>query len=521
VSVVNKDGDDVRTLADDVTLAKGRHRFRWDGRLDSGEVAPDGKYRIRVSLRKQARTVTSPRKLFVDTKPPHPVIRYVSPDAISPDGAGSANSATVRFDGPVRRRPTLLVFHSRLGALRLVAREAGRAGSSRLSWNGQVGLRGRERRAPSGNYLLVVRVTDAAGNASSSKPPSRGRVRGHPGLRVRYVEARAPLRPVRAGQRVNFAVASDGRRYRWSLRRVGSRRVVRRGSSHAHTLTLHAPRGRTGLYVLGLRVGNHRYSTPFAVQGRRRSRLLVVLPVASWQARNDLDADGDGYGDLLPDDRSVSIARPYAGTGLPAAFGAREGALQRLLDRTHRNFELTTDVGLTDPGARSAVHGRGLLFAGPPRFFLPQAASLAETYVRSGGRAAWLGTRGFTTPVGMSGTQLELLPALPARRNSFGERLRPDVANAALVVLADDIDFFTGVSTALGPFPLLEPSTRLPRGARLLAAAGHEAGRPSLVVYRDGRGIVARVGIDGFARTALRSPAQARIMARLWTLLSR
>jgi hypothetical protein len=58
-------------------------------------------------------------------------------------------------------------------------------------------------------------------------------------------------------------------------------------------------------------------------------------------------------------------------------------------------------------------------------------------------------------------------------------------------------------------------------GAQLLAAAGHESGRPSLVVYRQGKGVVARVGVDGFARTALQSPDVARIMRRLWTLLSR
>ena len=116
VSIVNRDGDEVRTLAADVLLRGGqRHRFRWDGRNEAGRVAPDGEYHLRVGLRRQGRTVTSGRKLFLDTVPPRPVVRYVSPDSISPDGAGGANSATLRFAGP-SRRARLLVYRTDLRA---------------------------------------------------------------------------------------------------------------------------------------------------------------------------------------------------------------------------------------------------------------------------------------------------------------------------------------------------------------------------------------------------------------------
>jgi hypothetical protein len=72
-----------------------------------------------------------------------------------------------------------------------------------------------------------------------------------------------------------------------------------------------------------------------------------------------------------------------------------------------------------------------------------------------------------------------------------------------------------------GPFGPLEESLGLPRGARVLAAAGTGALRPALVVYRRDGGVVARVGIDGFGRALDTSPAAARIMRRLWVLLSR
>jgi N,N-dimethylformamidase beta subunit-like protein/flagellar hook capping protein FlgD len=520
VSIVDKAGNDAVTLLRDARLARGLHRFRWDGRLSSGAVAPDGQYRLRVGLRHQARTLTSPRKLFVDTKPPRPIVRYVSPDAISPDGAGTANHAILRFDGPSRRRPTLLVFHSRLGTLRLVARRRGHSDSQLLRWDGRVGLRGSRSRAPSGNYLMMVRTRDAAGNVGPPRPPTRVRVLGHPGLRVRYIEARGPLRPVRAGDRVAFVVSSDRRRYRWRVRRLGSSRILQRGSSRSRDLTLHAPRGRTGVYLLDLRVGQHRYQTPFAVQSQRRSRLLVVLPAITWQGRNDLDANGDGFGDLLPEDESVALLRPFTGKGLPPAFGAREAPLLIALDREHQRYDLTTDVALAGGTSRQVLGRRGLLFAGPPRLYSLAVGRLVRSYVRAGGRVAWLGTEGFTQPVKLAGDRLETLPAPSARRNAFGERLRPRVRDAALTVLGDRIDFFAGAGDVFGPFPALEPSEQPGPGDRLLAAAGNEADRPSVAVYRQGKGIVARVGVDGFARSALQSPVVARIMRRLWTLLS-
>jgi hypothetical protein len=273
--------------------------------------------------------------------------------------------------------------------------------------------------------------------------------------------------------------------------------------------------------MLGLSVGNHRYETPFAVQSPRRSRLLVVLPAITWQGRNDLDTNGDGFGDLIPEDETVPFIRPFAGDGFPPAFSAREAPLLLLLDREHQRYDLTTDVELALGDARSAVRGRGILFAGTPRLFAPEVVRLARAHIRAGGRVAWFGTEAFTQPVRVRGDELETLPAPGDRRDAFGDRLRNRVRNAALTVLADRIDFFAGVGDVFGPFPVLEPLESVQPGARLLAAAGHEAGRPSLVVYRRGRGVVARVGVDGFARTALTSPDVARIMRRLWTLLSR
>ena len=517
VSIVTRDGDEVRTLAEDVLLRGGRrHRFRWDGRTDGGRVAPDGEYHLRAGLRRQGRTVTSGRKLFLDTVPPRPVVRYVSPGAISPDGAGRANSAKLRFTGPLRRA-RLLVYRTDLRRPRLVAVQPITGAEPTLRWDGRV----RDVPAASGSYLLVVRAQDAAGNVGPARvPPRRGRVRGHPGLVVRYVDARPTAPVAQSGERASFVVNADGRRYRWNVRRLGGSRVLARGRSRSRSLQVPARLNRAGVAMLSVRVGNHRHTAPFAVQGRRRQRVLVVLPDASWQARNRLEANGDGYPDLLPEDPEVTLLRPYAGQGLPPGFAGDQSGVLRFLDREGFRYDITTDVALSGDGARLGRYA-GVLYAGPPRFSPLTVQNALRRYVDSGGRLAWIGRGGFDWSVGVTGRDTLLRGRRPTVRALFGERLRYEREAVPVAVLSDRIGFFRGVPGSFGPFGPLEESLRLPPGARLLASAGTGENRRALVVYRRERGVVARVGADGFGSALQTSPAAARIMRRLWALLSR
>jgi hypothetical protein len=517
VTIVNRDGDEVRVLAADVLLPGGqRHRFRWDGRNEGGRVAPDGEYHLRVGLRRQGRSVTSGLKLFLDTVPPRPVVKYVSPNSISPDGAGGANSATLRFAGP-SRRARLLVYRTDLRRPRLVAARTIPRHKSTVRWDGRVTGR---LPAATGSYLLVVRAQDAAGNIGPPRiPPRRSSVRGHPGLAVRYVDARTAATVVEAGQRATFAVGTDGRRYRWSVRRLGSRRVLDRGTKGSSTLAVRVPSGRSGIAILTVRVGTHRYARPFAVQGRRHERVLVVLPDATWQARNRLESNGDGYPDLLPEDAQVSLERPYAGSGLPPGFAGDQSGVLLFLDRERLRYEITTDVALATSGGRLGRYS-GILYAGAPRFSPFRTQRLLRAYVKAGGRLAWLGRGGFDWSAEVAGRSL-----LRGRRTTvcalFGERLRYEREAVPVAVLSDRIGFFRGVPGSFGPFGPLEESQRLPPGARLLASAGTGESRRALVVYRTDGGVVARIGIDGFGRALRSSPAAARIMRRLWALLSR
>jgi hypothetical protein len=526
VSVVNRDGDELRVLAEDVRLAGGRrHRFRWDGRAETGSRAPDGEYHLRVGLRRQGRSVTSARKLFLDTVPPRPVVRHVSPDSISPDRAGGANSATFRFSGPIRRA-RLLVYRTDLRRPRLVAVQPIPGTDATARWDGRV-TGGRP--AASGAYLLVVRAQDAAGNVGPRRaPPRRRDVQGHPGLAVRYLDA-YPRRPVaRSGERISFAVQADGRRYRWSVRRLGRGRALARGSSRSATLGVPVRIARSGVAVLTVRIGSRRHTVPFAVQARRRAGTLIVLPDATWQARNRLETDGDGYPDLLPEDRRVSLARPYAGNGLPPGFAGDQSALLRFVDGQAQRYDITTDVALAGVDGAALERYSGILYAGAPRFSPVPVQRLLRRYVEQGGRLAWAGRGGFDWSVhvarrdGASGPGNSLLRGRrPTVRALFGERLRYEPLAVPVAVLSDRIGFFGGVPGSFGPFGPLEESLRLPPGARLLASAGTGESRRALVVYRQGRGIVVRVGVDGFGRALRTSPAAARIMRRLWVLLSR
>jgi hypothetical protein len=255
---------------------------------------------------------------------------------------------------------------------------------------------------------------------------------------------------------------------------------------------------------------------PFAVQARRSRRVLVVLPAITWQALNPVEANGDGYPDLLPLDRVVGLDRPFARRGLPAQF-ATAAALLGYLRATHLRYDVTTDLDLGRAGEASMRRYTGVLIAGSERFAPVTLTRALAAYVKAGGRLAWVGTRGFSQTVAVSGKSI--VRGRPGR--FLGERVRIERGPRALVVLGDRVDFFRGVNGAFGPFPRIEPSLQLPPESRLLASAGAEPRRPDVVVYRFGRGLVARIGVDGFGRSLATSPAAGRIMRRLWELLSR
>jgi hypothetical protein len=148
VSVVDLDGRHVATLAEAKDLEAGRASFEWDGRNDEGQVVPDGRYRLKVRLERDRRTILLPKTVVVDTTPP--TVRVV-------EATQTADGLVVRYRASEPARASLL----RDG--KPVARsEAKSSRAGRITWQ-PTGA------GPTAGSLTVVAV-DRAGNRSAVVP---------------------------------------------------------------------------------------------------------------------------------------------------------------------------------------------------------------------------------------------------------------------------------------------------------------------------------------------------------------
>ncbi len=163
VYVVDASGTIVRTLASGWRMPrKVRTNFPWDGRENSGRLAPDGSYHFRIVLLEQNRTVDYTRvPVTVKSSPPHPVVSGVSP-ALLARGGGPVQ---IHYSGTEQRAVTVQIYRTDLpGRPRLVKRF--RAGWRGANWD----VRIRQRPAPAGTYLVGLEVQDAACNIGRFLP---------------------------------------------------------------------------------------------------------------------------------------------------------------------------------------------------------------------------------------------------------------------------------------------------------------------------------------------------------------
>lgn len=541
VAVVNDSDDEVRRLATDEFLLKGKHEFSWNGRDARGKRVLDGVYHLRVGLRREGRTATDSKKIFVDSTPPKPVIASVSPDVLAPRSGRGAQRVRVRIHGPMRAPPMLLIYRTTADRARLVARATGSVRSPFAYWDGLV----RGRPAPPGSYLIAVRTEDAAGNAGTGPPqlpPRRAETRGHPGITVSYASVTTPKREVFAGGIAHVAVARGARtyrdkrragalppgRYRWRLRRLGSIRAVARGAARRHDLAVRVPRGRSGLYVLDVVMGGHKSSVLVPATARKRAPVLVVLPYASWQARNPVDSNGNGWPDLLGPEAAVSLDRPFA-HGFPPQFEVYEGPFFRWLVDAHVRFDLATDLTLqAGQGARLGDH-RAIVFAGPELFATGRFSESIRRYVEEGGDVAMFGDMSFRRTATLAGRGAGGLPArlagpsLLRPDDVFGERLAIVVRDVpgSIAALRDRVSLFAGLSGSFGEFTTLEQAVARPAAAKLLASAGDDAGHPAMVLYKLGRGRLFRTGSREWNLNLATSVEAGKITERVWKSFSR
>lgn len=221
-TVVTRQGQPVATIANHY-FRRGTVDLSWNGRDSTGNVVPDGAYKLRLHLRHQ--TITLPNLIRVSTKPPSIVVKSVQPRIFSPDHDGRAEYVSVSYSVSAPARALLYVNGRQVGRGRIV----GSAGS--IHWfGGEYGP---------GVYQLTLRAEDQAGNVS---PPTRPAA-----VRLRYLTLRRSAVHVRRGKRFAVRVSSDAKLVHWLLR-------GKSGEAAPGTLVLRAPKkaGRYTLFVSAL-----------------------------------------------------------------------------------------------------------------------------------------------------------------------------------------------------------------------------------------------------------------------------
>jgi len=198
--IVDRKGKPVRMLATGERHGRGDVTFLWDGRADAGEVVPDARYRLRIHLRAQRRTILLPNTVLVDTKPPQLELLEVSRSVISPDGNGVNDRLRIVYRSNEKAGALLLVDGSAI-----IEGRARPPGRSTLFWRGTIG----GAPAETGVYELSLRVRDTAGNLS--RPAEAGPVR------IRFVELLKDVLAVPRGGLLRFRVVTDAFPYSWSL----------------------------------------------------------------------------------------------------------------------------------------------------------------------------------------------------------------------------------------------------------------------------------------------------------------
>lgn len=521
VSIINGNDDVVRQLASERHVpAHHRVTFTWNGRTDTGPVAPDGYYQWRVGLAQEGRSLTLPFGLRLDTAPPRPRIVALQPaHGAGPEilPAPGVRAVRIRVAGVRGLRWRLMIYRTDVSPPRLVGSTLVSAGSS-ARWDGTL----HRRPAPPGTYLLGMVVENDVGTFGSyptQLPPRGGEVIvGRPGVTIRYLAAAPPLTPVRAGAAFAVGVDSRGRSYRWSLRRLGARHPAATGGGTGAVLRLRAAGRAPGLYEVTLRSAGARVTEPIAVDGRR-ARVLVVLPALSWQGRNPVDDDGDGLPNLLSTGGPVVLDRPFAGDGLPVGFDTQEQPLLRFLDAARLPYELTTDLALARGVGPSLAGHAGVILAGETRWLPFSAGDALQRYVRRGGRLLSLGTGSLRRSVRLSAGRLRS-PSPPAAVDLLGSRLgRLRRAGGELVVEEDQLSLFRGTAGRLAGFDLVEPTLGLVSPAPVLVSAGPAGGARVLVAYRLGRGLVMRTGLPQWSERLAADGAVGAVMRRVWAVL--
>jgi flagellar hook assembly protein FlgD len=510
ISIVDSAGTQVKQLAAAAPARPKRSvRVQWDGTNAEGKRAPQGIYRVRVSLRREGRAATLGPGIRLDLTAPRPTVLAGGPDGRAWITGPTAGPVPFRVRVVSDRYPTRMrVLRTDQGEPREVTAFALPKGERQGEWDGHAS----GAPAPPGTYQIVAAVRDQAGNVGLSAPAAGepGPVRGQPGVSVRSLLVQPPADPVRGGDLARFAVDSRGRPYRWRLFRVGETKPRRTGERPSGgELKVRTPRPDSGVYVLKVRAANDFTSVPFAVQAAKPAPILVVLPAITWFGRDTLDDDRDGIPNTLENGSSAAYPRLLA-NGMPQGFNDEIAPLLTFLDGQKIHYDVTTDLTLAASRSGLAGERAGVLLPGSLRWVSTELARRLRRYVVEGGRVASFGAESMRRGVDVARNRL-LRPLPPGETDPFGTRLRRlrTVKAEPLQPIADEgaTGLLTGVESLPG-FTALEesaPSDKVQAAlaavdsAALDAAANGDAPLPetfpALALTQVGKGIVIRVGL--------------------------
>jgi hypothetical protein len=248
--------------------------------------------------------------------------------------------------------------------------------------------------------------------------------------------------------------------------------------------------------------------------------VLVVLPALTWQGLNPVDDDGDGVPDTLENGDSIALDRPLA-NGYPAG-AVDEAGLLAYLDKTHRTYDLTTDVGLVSGFGPTLQGHTGVILAGSLRWLPSSLASTLRAYVANGGHVVSIGTDSMLRSVAVAG-QHALRPSKPAAADPFGAKPGAVVIHSSnlITVIRDGLGIFAQTSGAFPGFHNYQSIPSVAAPAQVASEAGATTSAPSIVGYRLERGTVVDIGLIGFGSALAHNVDAQELTNSLWKMLSR
>jgi FlgD Ig-like domain len=227
LDIADSNGEIVKQGVGSGVFGQAYHQFAWDGRDDSGQIVPDGIYRVQLTLKDEDRTIEFPRTITVDSTPPTIPFVTIRHGAFSPDGDGRADRVDVRYRFGEPAWAILYVHGKRVG------RSGRRKPIGVYPWY----ARGRK----PGEYRLALAAQDRAGNIAPSTREFK--------VRLRYVQL-FKTRFTPRGRTIRVRVSSDAKRLTW---RLGGRS----GTGRPPLLRLPVPT-QPGRYTLTVSANGHR-----------------------------------------------------------------------------------------------------------------------------------------------------------------------------------------------------------------------------------------------------------------------